>query len=136
MDTNEVQEVAARNSRLMLEEEEVFAIVGCAFDVINALGHGFHEKPYENALVVEFELRGIPFRQQSQFPIVYKGRQVGVYLPDLIVYDLVVVDAKVIARIADLERGQVLNYLRIIGMRVGLIIDFSKPKLEWERLVL
>ena len=135
MDTNEVQEVAARNSRLMLKEE-VFAIVGCAFDVINALGHGFHEKPYENALVVEFELRGIPFRQQPQFPIVYKGRQVGVYVPDLIVYDRVVVDAKVIARITDLERGQVLNYLRITGMRVGLIINFSKPKLEWERLVL
>lgn len=57
------------------------------------------------------------------------------YIPDLIVEDRVVVDTKVIERIADLERGQMLNYLRITQRRVGLIVNFRKPKLEWERII-
>lgn len=119
----------------MLLKDEVFAIVGAAMEVLNELGHGFHEKPYENALVVEFGLRAIPFQQQPPFDINYKGHQIGLYVPDLIAFNTVVVDAKVIERITDLERGQMLNYLKITGLRVGVVLNFSKPKLEWERLV-
>jgi len=68
-------------------KEEVYRVVGCAMEVINTLGHGLLEKPYENALVVEFGLRGIPFRQPSRFDVLYKGVQVGTYVPDLIAYD-------------------------------------------------
>lgn len=105
-------------------------------DVLNGLGHGFHEKPYENALVVEFRLRGIPFAQQPPFDLNYKTVKVGVFIPDLVAYDSIVVDAKVIDRITDHERGQMLNYLRITKLRVGVILNFKNPKLEWERLVL
>jgi GxxExxY protein len=119
----------------LLLKDEVYAIVGAAMEVLNELGHGFHEKPYENALVVEFGLRGVPFQQQPQFDINYKGHKVGLYVPDLIAFDVVVVDAKVIERITDMERGQMLNYLKITGLRVGVILNFSKPKLEWERIV-
>ena len=104
-------------------------------EVLNELGHGFHEKPYENALIVEFAMRSIPFSQQPQYPINYKGQKVGLFVPDLIAYEAVVVDAKVIERITDHERGQMLNYLKITGLRVGVILNFSKPKLEWERIV-
>jgi GxxExxY protein len=62
--------------------------------------------------------------------------QVSEYVPDLLVAAAVIVDAKVIDRITDFERGQMLNYLRINKLRVGLIINFHKPKLEWERIVL
>jgi GxxExxY protein len=62
--------------------------------------------------------------------------QVSEYVPDLLVAAAVIVDAKVIDRITDFERGQMLNYLRITKLRVGLIINFHKPKLEWERIVL
>ena len=80
----------------LLAKEEVFQIVGCAIEVLNALGHGLVEKPYENALAVEFGLRNIPFQQQLLFDVLYKGHKVGLFVPDLIAFDAVVVDTKVI----------------------------------------
>src|SRR6266581_2997085 len=120
----------------LLLKDEVFQIVGCAIEVLNTLGHGLVEKPYENALVVEFSLRKIPFRQQPSFDVLYKGRQVGLFVPDLIAFDAVIVDTKVIDRITDHERGLMLNYLRITNSRVGVIVNFKRAQLEWERIVL
>src|SRR5260221_5180455 len=113
------------NSKLLLKEE-VFQIVGTAIEVLNHIGHGFHEKPYENALVVEFGLRKIPWQQQKSFDLTYKGCKVGEFTPDLIAFDAVIVDAKIIDRITDFERGQILNYLRITKLRVGVILNFTK----------
>ncbi len=117
-------------------KREVFAVVGCAMEVLNTLGHGLLEKPYENALVVEFGLRGIPFTQQPRFDVRYKGVRVGEYVPDLIAYGRLVVDAKVIERIGDHELGQMINYLKITDLPVGLILNFRHAKLEWKRVVL
>jgi GxxExxY protein len=117
----------------LLAEREVFQIVGCAIEVLNTLGHGLLEKPYENALAVEFRLRNIPF--QPCFDVLYKGHEVGLFVPDLIAFDTVVVDTKAIERITDHERGLMLNYLRITKLRVGLILNFKHAKLEWERIV-
>jgi len=124
------------NSGKLLAKEEVFQIVSCAIEVLNALGHGLVEKPYENALTVEFGLRNVPFRQQPLFDVLYKEHKVGLFIPDLIAFDAVVVDTKVIDRITDHERGLMLNYLRITNLRVGVILNFKHAKLEWERIVL
>jgi len=124
------------NERELLLRDEVFAVVGCAMEVLNALGHGLLEKPYENALVVEFGLKGIPCKQQPRFDVVYKGVSVGEYIPDLITHEQLVVDTKVIERITDHELGQMMNYLKITGLKVGLIINFKRSKLEWKRIVL
>ena len=120
----------------LLLQEEVYQIVGCAMEVLNTLGHGLLEKPYEDALVVEFGLKGISYKQQPRFDVIYKGVKVGDYIPDLIAFNKIVVDAKTIERITDVERGQILNYLKITQLRVGLILNFKHPKLEWERVVL
>jgi len=124
------------NDEKLLLKDEVFQIVGSAIEVLNTLGHGLVEKPYENALAVEFDLRKIPFRQQPSFDVLYKGRQVGLFVPDLIAFDTIVVDTKVLDRITDHEKGLMLNYLRITNSRVGVILNFKRPKLEWERIVL
>jgi len=124
------------NSGKLLAKEEVFQIVGSAIEVLNALGHGLLEKPYENALAVEFGLRKIPLQQQAVFDVLYKGHKVGLFIPDLIAFDTVVGDTKVIDRITDHERGLMLNYLRITKLRVGVILNFKHAKLEWERIVL
>jgi len=124
------------NNEKLLAKEEVFQIVGCAIEVLNTLGHGLLEKPYENALAVEFGLRNVPFLQQPLFDVVYKGHKVGLFVPDLIAFDAVVVDTKVIDRITDHERGLMLNYLRITKLRVGVILNFKHAKLEWKRIVL
>ena len=68
--------------------------------------------------------------------MIYKGEKVSEFVPDLVVDDAVIVDTKVIDRITDHERGQMLNYLRVTGLRVGLIVNFRRPKLEWERIIL
>ena len=105
-------------------------------EVLNELGHGLLEKPYENALVVEFGFGDIPVSQQQTYDVLYKGVSVGEYIPDLIVYDQIVVDTKVVEQIGDHEMGQMLNYLKITGLKVGLILNFKRAKLEWKRVVL
>jgi GxxExxY protein len=120
----------------LILKEEVYRIVGAAMEVLNELGHGLHEKPYENALVVEFQRSGIVFAQQQHFDVLYKGVKVAENAPDLIVFNAMVVDTKVIEAITDHERGQMLNYLKITGLKVGVILNFKRAKLEWERIVL
>ena len=78
-----------------LYKDETHKVIGCAFEVLNTLGHGLLEKPYENALVVEFGLQQIPYQQQARFPVIYKTVKVGEYIPDLIVFDKIVIDTKV-----------------------------------------
>jgi GxxExxY protein len=119
----------------VLFRKEVYSIVGAALEVLRELGHGIHEKPYERALAVEFQLRNLPYEQQAPFDIIYKKVKVGRFTPDLVVLAKIIVDTKVIDRITDHERGQMLNYLRITSLPVGVILNFRYAKLEWERLV-
>ena len=79
--------------------------------------------------------RVVPYGQRH-FDVVYKQKNVGKFIPDLIAYGTVIVDAKVIDRITDREHGQMLNYLKITKLRVGLILNFKQAQLEWERIVL
>ena len=124
------------NGRKLVFKDEVHQIVGCAMEVLNTLGHGLLEKPYENALVVEFGLRGIPYRQQPRFDVEYKSVKVGEYVPDLICFDRIVVDTKTIERITNHEIGQMMNYLKITGCKLGLLLNFKHARLEWKRIVL
>ncbi len=117
-------------------KEEVFQAAGCAMEVLNTPGHGLLEKPSEDALVVEFGIQGIPYRQQQRFDVNDKGIKVRDAIPDLIAFDKAVVEAKTIDRITDTESGQILNCLKTAKLRAGLILNFKKSKLEWERLIL
>lgn len=115
---------------------ETYEIIGCAMEVLNELGHGYFEKPYENAMAVEFRLRGIPYKQQPPYRILYKGENVGDYIPDLIVYGQIIVDLKVIDQIGRNEIAQMLNYLRVTKLPVGLILNFKRQELEYKRVAL
>lgn len=116
------------------DQEVTRPIVGCAMRVLNSLGHGLHEKPYENALCIEMKASGIGFEQQPRFPIYYRSELIGEYIPDLVVERAVVVETKTIERIGDVEIGRMLNYLRITGLEVGLILNFKRPRLEWRHV--
>lgn len=120
----------------LLLKDETYAVVGAAIEVLNVRGHGLHEKVYENCLCVEFRLRGIPYAQQERHRVLYKNELVGEYVPDLVVQRKLIVDTKTIDRITDHERGQMLNYLRIASLPVGILLNFKHARLEWERLVL
>ena len=137
MDTDERLEFrrGGSDTKLLLKAETE-KIIGFSFEVLNELGHGLNEKLYENSLVVLFKLNQIAFDQQRRFPVLFRGVQVGEFVPDLIVFGSVIADPKVIDRITDHERGKMLNYLRITNLRVGLILNFKNARLEWERVFL
>ena len=116
--------------------QETEVIIEAAFEVANVLGHGLLEKPDENVMCVELGARNIPFEQQRRFDILYKGVHIGLYIPDLIAYGLIFVETKVVETITDQELGQMLNYLRVTGLPVGLIFNFKRPRLEFRRVAM
>lgn len=118
------------------EKDIVYEVVGCAMRVHNNIGHGFREKTYENALCVELNSQDIPYEQQREFEIEYRETVVDKFVPDLIVNDELIVEIKTAESIIDEHKGQVLNYLRVTGLRLGAILNFKHPKLQWERLIL
>jgi GxxExxY protein len=109
--------------------------LGSAMAVLNSLGHGYLEKVYELALCVEFRSRRISFEQQRRFVVSYRSVSVGEYIPDLIAFQNIVIETKTIERIGPSEIGQMLNYLKVTGCHVGLILNFKRPRLEWQRVV-
>ncbi len=120
----------------LLFHREVGMILDAAVEVHRVLGHGLLEKPYENALAHELRLREIPFVQQPRFQVDYKGHWVGEFIPDLVVFEVIVVDTKTIDHIGDVEVAQMINYLRLTKLRVGFIINFKNRRLETKRIVL
>ena len=119
-----------------LYKELTGEIIESAFNVHNTLGCGLLEKVYENSLAWELELRGRKVSSQKEFRVIYREKEVGIYYADLVVGDKVIVEVKAIENIDDIHRAQLLNYLRISGLRVGLIMNFAKPKLQYERFII
>ena len=136
MDTDERPDLRRGGESKLHLKAETEKIIGFAFEVLNEVGHGLNEKIYENSLTVLFKLNHIVFDQQRRFPVHFRGVEVGEFVPDLIAFGSVIVDTKVIDRITDHERGQMLNYLRITKLRVGLVLNFKNARLEFERVVL
>jgi GxxExxY protein len=136
MDTDERPDLRRGGGSKLILKNETEKLIGFAFEALNEIGHGLNEKTYENSLVVLFKLNAVAFDQQRRFPVLFRGVEVGEFIPDLIAFGSVIVDAKVIDRITDHERGQMLNYLRITKLRVGLILNFKHARLEWDRIVL
>ncbi|MDP6891585.1 MAG: GxxExxY protein [Verrucomicrobiota bacterium] len=116
-------------------KDEVYSIVGCAIDVLNSVGAGLPEAAYENALAIELKERGIPFEQNKDFELKYKEQLIGQLETKLVVFDQVIVDFRVEDRINHHDRNQLINQLKISELEVGIILNFKRPKLEWERFV-
>ncbi len=91
---------------------------------------------YENALACELNRREINCEQQKAIEVMYKGAGVGAYTADLLVDDKVLIELKVVTALNDVHRAQVLNYLKAGGIKVGLLVNFAYPRLQYERLVL
>ncbi len=119
----------------LLHGELTREIIGCAMTVLNELRPGLDEKLYERALVIELVSKGLNVEQQRQFAVVYKGEVIGSLIPDLIVADSVIVDAKVVSAFNETHLAQMTGYLALTGLRVGLLVNFKDAKLEWKRLV-
>jgi GxxExxY protein len=111
-------------------------ILGCAFRVANTLGPGFLEKVYENSLAYDIHKSGLLVRQQHPIPVYYDGVIVGDYFADLIIEDCVILELKAIRALDDVHMAQCLNYLKATGLRVCLLINFGKPRIDYKRIIL
>lgn len=111
-------------------------VIAAAFAVSNALGHGFLEVVYRNALVEELVARDIHGIIEKSYPVHYRGKVVGRYTADLVVEDAVIVELKAIEALAKVHHIQVLNYLKASGLPVGLLFNFGLPKIQIKRVLL
>ena len=109
-------------------------IIGCAFRVANALGIGFVERVYENALAHEMRKCGLSVVQQRGIVLLYDGVIVGEFTADLLVEDQVIVELKVVGALSDIHLPQCRNYLRATGKPLCLLINFGRPKIEIRRV--
>lgn len=111
-------------------------ILSAAFEVANTLGHGFLESVYQKALAHELVLAGLPVERERAFKVIYKGTEIGTYVADMIVDSRVVVELKAVEALGPAHTAQCLNYLKAGDIKVGLLINFGRPRIEYRRLVL
>ena len=120
----------------MYSDELTYKIRGAIFEVNNVLGHGFLEKIYENALMIELPKRGLNAKNQVPIEVEYKGEIIGEYFADIVVNDRVILELKSIESLQKVHEAQLLNYLKATGYRIGLLVNFTYPKAEIKRFVL
>jgi GxxExxY protein len=120
----------------LLHRATTEAIIGAAFEVHRELGYGFLERVYQRALQVELIRRGLAADIERRIQVQYKGAVVGDYNADLIVADSVAVEIKVNPHYDKRDEAQLLNELKATGIKLGLLVNFGRTKVEFKRLVL
>jgi GxxExxY protein len=123
------------SSFILIERERTEKILGASFKVLNTLGAGFLERVYENALSIELRRYGFSVENQKAYHVSYEGTIVGEYLADLVVAGKVIVECKAAINLDSIHEAQLINYLKASSLRVGLLINFGRPKLQYRRLV-
>lgn len=125
-------------SGAILFKDESYAIQGAIFEVYRVIGCGFLEAVYQECLRKEFAIRGIPYQEQVELSLEYKGeRLIQTYKADFICYDRIVVELKALKDVGDEHRAQIMNYLKASGFHLGLLVNFGHhPKATVERIVL
>ncbi len=120
----------------ILFKQESYKIVGACFEVHKILGHGFMEAVYKDALELEFIRLGIPFVREKQFDIVYKEQKLKhYYIADFVVYDTIILEIKTGTYIGEPYIKQTLNYIKASGLKLGIVINFGTPSLEYHRVL-
>jgi len=110
-------------------------IIGCAMKVHRHFGLGFPEIVYKRALIIELEKIGLKLKQEIEKDIIYDDRLIYKRRLDLIVEEVVLVELKAIKEIDNGDYNQILNYLRVFKLEVGLLINFGAPSLQFKRLI-
>ncbi|MFQ5786475.1 MAG: GxxExxY protein [Thermodesulfobacteriota bacterium] len=124
------------NEEKIIYKKLSFKIIGLAMEVHSKLGYGFMEKVYENALMLLFKREGIDSKQQVPIKAYFEGEIVGDYIADILVYEKIILEIKALDEIIDIHRAQALNYLKATNLRLAIILNFGKKKLQYERLII
>ena len=110
-------------------------IISAAHTVSNALGAGFLEKVYENALAIELGKCGLSLSRQHRINVKYDGHVVGEYIADFLVAETVLIEVKAVTGLDNIHAAQCMNYLKATGLRICLLINFGRPRVEVKRIV-
>lgn len=117
--------------------QETYQIIGAAMAVHRALGHGFLEAVYQEALALEFIEKKIPFVKEQALEIQYKGKSLRKkYYADFLCYDQIIIELKAMEGIHNDHLTQVLNYLKATNLKLGLLLNFGTPSLQYKRIIL
>ena len=111
-------------------------IIACVYRVSNTLGSGFLEKVYDNALAIELRNNGLEVEQQHPIKVFDDGQAVGDFAADLLVESCVIVELKAVRLLDDVHSAQCLNYLKATGLKICLLVNFGRPRVEIRRLIL
>ena len=125
----------AKNGLNMYEKELVYKIQGAVFEVYRQLGHGFLESVYQNALELELKQQNLVVEKELPLNVLYKNQLVGEFRADLIVEQRVLLELKAQKDLPKAAEAQLINYLKITGIKVGLLINFTYPKATVKRIV-
>lgn len=120
----------------ILYKDLSYKIVGLAMQVHTELGYGFLEKVYENALMILFRENCIKAVQQVPIKVYFHTQIVGEYVADILVEDCIILELKAQEKIITPHKAQTLNYLKATRLKLAILLNFGKHKLEYERLVL
>jgi GxxExxY protein len=110
-------------------------IIGCAMKVHRYFGLGFPEIVYKRALMIELEKIGLIFKQEVEKDIIYEGKLIYKRRLDLIVENIVLLELKALKEVDNGDYNQIINYLRVFGMEVGLLLNFGLPSLQFKRFI-
>jgi len=127
-------EIHEEHPEKLLHRATTEKIIGAAFEVHDQLGYGFLERVYQRALQVELIRRGVAAEIERRIQVQYKGVVVGDYDADLIVADSVAVEIKVNPQYDKRDEAQLLNELKAIGLKVGMLVNFGRNKVEYKWL--
>jgi len=118
-------------------KEESYRIVGSCLEVYKQQGSGFLEAVYQACLAIEFRTREIPFIEQPRLALTYKGQRLDqFYQPDFLCFERIIVEIKAVRQLGDEHRAQMINYLKVTGRQLGLLINFGHhPRIEHERFI-
>jgi GxxExxY protein len=105
-------------------------VIGAALEVHRQLGPGYLESIYEEAMVVELGLRSIPYERQVKIQVVYKNHSIGEGRLDLLISKILPIELKAVEALAPIHQAQLLSYLKITGLHLGLLINFNVPLLK------
>ena len=113
-----------------------YKIMGAIFEVHKNLGPGFLESVYEKTLIEELSGRGMQVETEKVIDLTYKGKKIGIHRLDLIVDDKVVIELKTVERFSIHHKAQLTSYLKASGYKLGILVNFSKSKAEYRRVLI
>ncbi|MCX4187337.1 GxxExxY protein [Methylophaga sp. OBS4] len=118
-------------------DPHTYAIIGAAMAVHASLGNGFLEAVYQEALEIEFQIRGIPYQREKHLAILYRNQKLSTfYKADFVCFGTVIVELKALLRLSPNEESQVINYLKASGLKKAILLNFGATSLQHKRLVL